>query len=130
MESSVSHVLSVASAIIQGVLAPLLAISISIAYYRASPRAEPLFKRIVASAHGVTIALLYVIAILVWRVGMATPRLATPFLVLLLLPLSLIVASFFLFRGRRIFHWLQVFNFLCLIWTGFVGGMAVTGDWL
>jgi Ni,Fe-hydrogenase I cytochrome b subunit len=61
---------------------------------------------------------------------MATPRLATPFLVLLLLPLSLIVDSFFLFRGRRIFHWLQVLNILCLIWTGFVGGMAVTGHWL
>ncbi len=117
-------------ALMQGVLAPLLATSISVAYFRASPRTEPLSKRIAASAHGVTIALIYVTAILVWWAGISTPRLATPYLLLLLLPLSLIVTSFFLFRGRRIFHWLQVLNFMCLIWTGFVGGMAVTGDWL
>jgi hypothetical protein len=49
---------------------------------------------------------------------------------LLLVPATLIAASFFLYKGPKSLHWLQLINIACLLWTGFVGGMAVTGDWL
>ena len=49
---------------------------------------------------------------------------------LLLVPFASIIASFFLFRGPKLIHLLQLVNVLLLLWTGVVGGIAVTvGGW-
>jgi hypothetical protein len=109
-------------------VAPALAAAVSGVYFVASPRAEPLRNRILASAHGATIALLYVLAWIVLISGQSNLRLGTPFSFLLLLPLFLIIVSFFFYRGRKVVHWLQIINVVCLLWTGFTGIMLVTGE--
>ena len=108
----------------------LLAVAISVIYFRNSPRTEPLARRLLASAHGVVIAVLFISAIAIWLSGHSQERLGTPFQLLLLIPLALMIASFFLFKGPKATHLLQILDVVCLLWTWFVGGMAVTGDWL
>lgn len=108
--------------------APVLAAAVSGLYFAASPRAEPLRKRVLVSAHGAAIALLYVLAWIVLITGRSNLRLGTPFLLLLILPVLLITLSFAFYRGRKVVHWLQIINMVCLLWTGFVGTMLVTGE--
>jgi hypothetical protein len=107
------------------VIPPLLAIAISVVYYMTSPRGAPIARRLFASAHGVIIAVLYVGAISIWLSGNSRRELGTPFLLLLLVPFASIIASFFLFRGPKLIHLLQLVNILLLLWTGVIGGIAV-----
>jgi hypothetical protein len=109
-------------------LAPMLAVAISGVYFVASPRAQPTRDRILASAHGVAMALLYVVAWIALLSGQSNPRLGTPFGFSLLLPLCLIILSFFFYRARKVVHCLQIINVVCLLWTGFAGGMLITGE--
>ena len=109
---------------------PIVAVLISAIYFLKSPKDEPLARRYLVSAHGLVIAVIYVAAILVWQAGAAKDALATPFIVVCAIPLLLIAASFIWFRGPRYIHLLQLGNLFCLAATLFVGGMAVTGDWL
>jgi len=110
------------------VVAPLLTAAVSTAYFLASPRAQPLRNRILASAHGAAIALLYAIAWIVLVSGHSNLRLGSPFAFSLLLPLALIVLSFFTYQGRKVLHWLQFVNVVCLLWIGFTGIMLITGE--
>jgi len=107
-------------------LPPLLAVAISVIYFMTSPRGEPVARRLLASAHGVIIAVLYVGAIYIWLSGNSQREFGTPFLLLLLVPFAAIIASFFFFRGPKLIHLLQLVNILLLLWTGVVGGVAVT----
>jgi uncharacterized YccA/Bax inhibitor family protein len=109
---------------------PILSVLISVIYFRKSPRDQPLARRYLVSAHGVVIAVIYVAAILVWQVGSAQDALARPFILICIIPVLLIVASFVWFRGPRYVHLLQLGNLFCLGATFFIGGMAVSGDWL
>ena len=130
MEASSPDLLSALSEFAQGLLAPLLAVGISVVYFLASPRSEPLGRRVLSSMHGVAIALLYILALSVHWAGQAEPRYGAVFIASLAIPVACIGTSLLLFRGRRVIHALQLPNLLCLAWTGFVGVMAVTGDWL
>lgn len=114
----------------QALIAPALAIGISVLYFRASPKTEPLAKKLLVSAHGVVIAVLYFGAMSVFWLHRSSDALGKPFSYLLLLPLLLILTSLVMFRGRKLIHWLLLVNLACLAWTAFVGVMAVTGDWL
>lgn len=114
----------------QWLLAPVLAVVISAVYFRASPSSQPLKVRLLASAHGFAIAVLYFGAMSIFWANAAKPRYAVPFLLLLVVPAVLILLTFFVFRGPKHVHWLQVLNLLCLGWVLFIGSMAVTGDWL
>jgi len=114
----------------QWLLAPILALVISVAYFWASPKSQSLSSRVLASAHGVAIAGLYVGAMSIFYANAAKPKYAVPFLVLLAFPAVLMLLSFFLYRGPKHVHLLQILNLLCLGWVAFIGGMAVTGDWL
>lgn len=58
------------------------------------------------------------------------PAYGKPFFALYLVPLMMIAASLFLFKGRKLIHGLQVINLLALIWTYIIGVMAVTGIYL
>jgi hypothetical protein len=78
----------------------------------------------------VVIAVIYVAAIVVWERGAAQDSLAKFFAVICIIPLLFMVASFIWFRGLRYIHFLQLGNVLCLFATFFIGGMAITGDWL
>jgi len=114
----------------QWFLAPLVALGISAVYFLTCSRDLPVGTRLAASAHGVVIAVLYALAMLVALSRHSRPELGTPFSLLLVVPLLLILAALFLYRGRKLVHLLQVPNLLCLGWTAFIGGMAVTGNWL
>jgi hypothetical protein len=111
-------------------ITPILSVLISVIYFRKSPKDQPLARRYLVSAHGVVIAVIYVAAILVWQSGAARDALAKPFTFVCITPLLFILASFIWFRGPRYIHLLQLGNLFCLAATFFVGGMAVTGDWL
>ena len=109
-------------------LAPIIAISISVAYFVASPREQALGKRLAASSHGIAIALLYAVGWAVVLSGKSNLMLGTLYASCLLLPVALIVTSFFIYRGRKRIHFLQLINLTCLMWIGFVGIMLVTGE--
>ena len=130
MEATSSNFLAALSGWAQGLLAPLLALGISGVYFLTSPKSESLIKRLLASAHGVAIAILYMAAMIVFWSHKANESFGTPYLLSLSVPLILIVVSFFAYRGRKAIHLLQVLNLLCLAWTLFIGSMAVTGNWL
>jgi hypothetical protein len=108
----------------------LLPLAISAVYFFRSPQAEALSRRLLASAHGLSIAGIYLLAMTVWWTHNANQRFGGPFLIALLIPVVLIGVSFAIYRGSRATHWFQVLNVLSLGWTSFVGGMAITGDWL
>ena len=130
MESTSLSIVAVLFGWAQGLLAPVLALAISVIYFISSPRSEPVARRLLASAHGAVITTLYMGAMAIFWAQKANPQFITPFLLLLPVPLVLIVVSFFIYRGRKAIHFLQLLNLLCLGWTFFVGSMAVTGDWL
>jgi hypothetical protein len=107
---------------------PFLAGLVSVVYFMASPKSQPMRKRLMASAHGAVIVMLYALAWLVIIVGVSRPSMFLPFAILLLFPGVLIATSFFVYKGPRAVHWLQVPNVACLLWTGFAGGMLITGQ--
>lgn len=109
---------------------PVIATLVSVLYFARARADVSLSRRVVTSAHGVAIAAIYVLAMTVSVTRRFDPALGTPFMLALLLPVALIVVSFLLYRGNKNIHWLQVPNVACLAWTGFMGGMAVTGQWL
>lgn len=130
MESTSTNIVIVLFAWAQWLLAPALAFLTSVAYFKSSPKSESLNKRIIVSAHGVVIAALYMVAMTIFWAQKADPKFITPFLFSMVVPLLLITVSFIFYRGRKVIHFLQLLNLLCLGWTFFVGSMAVTGDWL
>ena len=111
-------------------LAPLLTSAVSIIYFLCSPKSQPLLIRLLASAHGAVIAIIFFLAMALSNFVEPSPNLGKPFFAFYLVLLTLIVASLFLFKGRKFIHGLQVINLLGLAWTYFLGGMAVTGVWL
>jgi hypothetical protein len=87
--------------------------------------------RILVSAHGALGALLYVVALFVWDVSPNhRPWAAWPYALLFLLPLASIVYSFVRFRGPKWLHVIQLANLWAFPYALFIGGMAITGDWL
>jgi hypothetical protein len=111
-------------------LAPLLTFAVSIIYFLFSPKSQPLLVRLLASAHGAVIAIIFFLSLTLSNLVEPSPNFGKPFFIFYLALLALIVASLFLFKGRKIIHGLQVVNLLGLVWTYFIGGMAITGVWL
>ena len=130
MQQNNAGTLVAAFAIAQFWIAPLLAAAVSAIYFRASPTDQPLLQILVVSGHGAVIASLYGGALAFSGLGIAKQSYGLPFIGLLLVPVVLVGLSFALFRGRRSVHLLQILNLVCLAWTLFIGGMAVTGEWL
>ena len=111
-------------------LVPAMAFAVSAAYVYASPPATSVGHTLVTSAHGASIASIYLAAMSVFWTNRANPEFQKPFLTALLVPVILIIVSLVAFRGRKSIHFLQIFNVLFLAWTFFIGSMAVTGNWL
>jgi hypothetical protein len=102
-------------------LVPLLTAGVSIVYFLSQPRVSaPLTTRLLTSAHGFSIALLYVgLWVLAGTPAPADPRSYLPLFLLLLVPLALMVASLGWYKGRRLIHLLQLVNLACLSVLGF-----------
>jgi hypothetical protein len=110
------------------VTAPLISVTISTVYFLASPHSQTLSSRLLASAHGLAVALLYVVAWITLISGHSNLRLSMPFAVSLFLPIVLMGISLFTYRGPKGLHWLQLVNVVCLVWIGFTGIMLITGE--
>ena len=108
-------------------LPAIVAALISVAYFLASTRAQSIVRRALASAHGVTTATLYTGAWVIYLTHHASDAWAPVFARLTLVPLALIILSFYLFRGNRMIHLLQLPNALCLFWVWLRGTVVVTG---
>jgi hypothetical protein len=111
-------------------LPAVLMIAISVAYYRMGKNVQTATVRFLTSAHGLIAAVLYIGALLLWELRLSRLEFAIPFLALYLLPLASIIYSFVRFSGSKLVHLLQLPNLALMFYTSFVGGMAVTGDWL
>lgn len=111
-------------------LAPILGVGVSLVYLFTSPRTQPLPLRLLASCAGLLIAVIYCAVFGVALFRISSQGFGLPFLFLLVLPLGAIALSFRYYRGSRVIHSLQLVNVAVLIWTAFIGGMAVTGQWL
>jgi hypothetical protein len=103
------------------------------AVYFFADRRRPAYRfRLLCSAHGIAGIALYFGALALWAVSPTYrgPLAGWGYLILYLVPISLVVIALLRFRGPWLVHLLQVPNVCALIWAAFVGGMAVTGDWL
>jgi hypothetical protein len=109
-------------------LIPLVATLTSVVFFRSSPDDQSLVGRVLVSAHGVTIAAFFVGAMSVYWSNLSRADFAIPFCIGLLLPVALMIFSFFKFRGPRTVQWLQLLNLSCLALTFIIGGMGITGD--
>jgi len=100
---------------------------ISVAYFLSSAPTQSFVRRALASAHGIVIALLYLVAWMVYLTHHANDTWARPFAGLMLIPIGLIVTAFIVFRGRMMVHLLQLPLLLCLLWVWLRGTVIVTG---
>ena len=111
--------------------APLIMVPVSIIYFLTDARRPAYGMRLLSSIHGCLGALLSFCALGFHAPpGGYRPDLAVPYAALYLLPLLSILIALFSYRGNPLIHLLQAPNILALGWALFVGGMAVTGDWL
>jgi len=116
-------------ALTQWIWAPVVACSISCVYFLKAD-ALPLPRRIMVSAHGSLLSLLYVGALFVYTVGMSKPFLAYPFWVAFVVPLASAALAFAWIRDKGALHALLLLLAACAAWSLFIGTMAVTGEWL
>jgi hypothetical protein len=107
----------------------MLMVAISVTYFVASPAAS-LRQRALTSAHGLAAAFVFAGAVAVWASGTSGPAFGVAFLILYLIPLALVVISLTQYEGPRKMHLLQGPNLGSMVWSGVIGLMASTGDWL
>ena len=111
-------------------LAPGLGLTVSLIYYIFSRPMQQIGSRLLVSAHGAVISLLYFGATQIGQLGASHSALGVPFMLSLLVPCALIGYSLLKFRGKKIIHILQLLNLFALFLTLFIGTMAITGEWL
>lgn len=110
--------------------APIVMMLISALYFFASSRDLSLWSRLLTSAHGLVAAMLTMAAMVLYASSKSRPIYGMPFLLLYFVPLGLVVASLWAYKGPKVVHVLQGPNVGAMAWSAFTGGMAVTGDWL
>jgi hypothetical protein len=112
-------------------LPALITTAISAAYFSFARNEKAPLVRIFVSAHGLVAAVFYIGALAIWELtGNYRPWAAFPFLLLYLIPIASIVYSLIRFSGPKFLHVSQVANVICISYMLFIGGMAVTGDWI
>jgi hypothetical protein len=110
---------------------PLLLLAVSGLYFAFDKPDTPMRWRLATSAHGAIAFVLFLIAYLIGAVfGGYRPYLAWPYILSFLIPVISILYALFHYRGPRLLHILQGPSIAAMLWVMFVGGMAITGDWL
>ena len=100
----------------------------SAAYFIFDRSGMSLQRRIVTSAHGLLAAVLYVTAVSISIYSMKPqPEVADVLMLLYTLPVALVIASFFWYRGPKSIHLIQLLNVPAMLVSAFVGivGVAV-----
>jgi len=126
MQDALLHVIALIFGSLKSLMTPIAALFVSVMYFRASPPTQPLPLRLIASAHGVAIALAY--GLLVLWAGRPDGTLDKAFECVLLLPVALIVTSFFVFKGPAKIHFLQLVNVGALVYLAVLGAF-ILGKW-
>jgi hypothetical protein len=126
MQDALLHVIGLIFGSFRTLTAPVAALIVSVVYFRASPPTQPLLSRLLASAHGVAIALAYALMWL-WA-AVSDAALDKAFECVLLLPVALMVTSFFIFKGPAKIHFLQLVNVGSLVYIAVLGAF-VLGKW-
>ena len=93
----------------------------SFVYFQASSATESIAQRIGVSLHGATLSIILIGAVLVGMLGTPDPAFGKTFCFLLLVPIILIIYSFWRFQGNKVVHFLQVFN---LLWLFLLSSLA------
>lgn len=130
MHSTSPDVVEVVYQFLQWLGVVFVAPTVSLIYYLTSPKSQQLSARLLVSSPGVLVALLYLFAGVVYDRKLSNPDYGIPFALTLLIPLGLILLSLAIYRGPKHVHFLQLANLICLVWTLFLGSMAITGNWL
>ena len=106
-------------------------LAVSVAYFISDEAEGNRLIRVLVSIHGAAAAALYLSALAVWGFTRAwRPWAASPFLALYLVPVFSILFALARFKGPKLLHLVQIPNLACMAYTLFIGGMAITGDWL
>lgn len=113
----------------QWILAPVVACGISCVYFLKTNEL-PFGYRLLASAHGTLLAILYVAALTVHVLGFSSRSFALPFWAAFVLPLASATLALLWVKGKGALHLLLLVGLVCAAWALFVGTMAVTGEWL
>jgi hypothetical protein len=112
-------------------LPALIMFVISVAYFCLGHREANLWVRLFFSLHGLSATLLYIGALVLWQTTQTyRPWAAWPYLLLHLIPVASVIFALVRFPGPKLLHFTQLLNLGCMLYTVFIGGMAVTGDWL
>lgn len=106
----------------------VISVGISWVYWRKIEGA--VLTRLFASFHSVSLLIILVVALLFGLNGFSNLSFQTPFTLILLIPIASIVFSIKTYDGHKRIHILHLWNVIALIWTWFIGSMALTGDWL
>lgn len=108
----------------------LVLLATSYWYFKTAPAGTPAALRLIASAHGASSLLLLLLALAIAFSDWHREAGVQLFTWLQLLPFILVALSFWLFRGPKALHWLQLLNVPASLWIAFIGGMLVSGKWL
>lgn len=88
------------------------------------------FKHVAVSAHSVLLLLILGFALTIGVFEFTNQICLVLFYVLLSIPVLSIVLSLKYFTGSKWCHLTHIWNMAALFWTWFIGGMAISGDWL
>ena len=109
---------------------PLVLMAVSLAYFLAAARTMSWGARFATSSHGAVGALLYGAAWAIGSSGNSRFEYEFPYLISFGVPVALIFGSFAAWKGPLQIHLLQLLNLPALLLALFIGGMAITGNWL
>ena len=109
---------------------PVLLCLISAAYFIASRNNGSWTTRLLTSVHGLVAAVIAAAALVLWMLHKSNRSYGTFYWIFFLIPFALVVASLLRYPGPKIVHVLQGPNIVAMLWSAFIGGMAVTGEWL
>ena len=102
----------------------------SLVYFLAAARTISLSARLAGSSHGAIGAVIYSVAWAIGSSGNSRFEYELPYMMSFAVPAGLLVASFAIWDGPWQIHLLQLLIWPALLLALFIGGMAITGEWL
>jgi len=99
----------------------------SIVYWRTN-RSLNLIKRLLVSAHGILVLLVFGLAFSISHLKLSSFDHMQWYSVLCGVPLISVVYSLYAHRGTKLLHLIHIGVILALLWALIIGGMYITGD--